>query len=431
MQTTRKNLTETQVELTVAADAQNLSSAKEQAVRRLAATVNVPGFREGKAPLNVVEKYLPAARLQAEFLDIAINRLYIDAATDQKLRPISQPEIKITKFVPFDALELTAKIEVIGEITLPDYKKVNVTKQNVKVDAKEVDEAIRTLLYREAEKKEVTRAARNEDEVLIDFNGEDAKTHEPIKGASGKDYPLWLGSNTFIPGFEEYLIGLKPGDDKTFEIVFPKDYELKTLQNRKVIFKVTVKKVMDVVMPKLDDKFAVEVSQLKTISELKADIKKRLESERQRRVDSQYENDLLGKIAEATKVALPTALIDEQLKAIEEEERQNQTYRGQTWPEYLRGEGITEEEYRDRERPEATLRVKTGLALAEIAEKEGVNVTREELEERLRLLKQQYPNSRMQAELDKPESRQGVFNRLVAEKTMNLLVGYNQKRSVE
>jgi len=425
MQATKNILSDTKVKLTITADKGELQKAKEQALKRLGKAIKVPGFREGKAPLNLVEKHLPASQLQSEFLDLAINELYIEAATTNKLRPVTQPEIKIIKFVPFDTLEISTEVEVIGNITLSDYKKLDIKKQAVSVSAKDVDETIRQLMYRDAGKKEVDKTARKGDEVLIDFSGKDAKSGEVINGASGKDYPLWLGSDTFIPGFEDYLIGQKPGSEKSFDLTFPKDYGLKVLQNRKVTFSVTVKKVLEVKLPVVDNDFAAKVGPFKTVAELKTDIEKQLLAEKQSQADRKYENDLVQKLAEGTKVAIPDSLIDEQLEMIEKDERQNLTYRGRTWQEFLDSEDLDEEGYLKKERPQAELRVKAGLALAEVAEAENIKVTREELESRLELLKKQYTDSQLIAELDKPESRQNIFNRIVTEKTVNKLIELN------
>lgn len=427
MQVKSTYLTDTNAELKITADTQELQSAKNQALKQLARSVKVPGFREGKAPLNLIEKNLNSSQLQTEFLDIAINQLYIDAATSEKLRPVGQPNIKISKFVPFDTLEIVAEVEVVGPIKLPDYKKLNVTKETVKVSPKDIDDTINELLVRESKKTEVSKPAAKGDEVVIDFDGNDSKTKESINGASGKDYPLRLGSNTFIPGFEDHLIGLKTGDKKTFDITFPKDYGVKALQSRKVTFKVTVNKVQKITLPALDDKFAAKVGPFKTVKELKDDVKKQLQSEKQAQAERKYENDLIQKLADRTELTPPAALVENQFEDIISEERQNQAYRGLTWEEYLKNEGLTEETYREQKRSEAELRVKVGLSLAEVAEKENVVVSREELESQLAQLKQQYTEPQMQAELDKPETRQNIFNRMVTERTLQLIVGYNQK----
>lgn len=424
MQVTKKFLSDTKVSLTLVADADLLASEKEKVLREFAHSVKIPGFRQGKAPLSMVEKAVDPSRLQTEFLEHALNRLYVAAVDHEGLRPVSQPQIKITKFVPFDTLEVEAEVEVVGEVKLPDYKNIKVTKEKVSVTAKEVDEVITSLRLREAEKKDVDRAAKEKDQVWIDFKGVDAKTKEAIKGADGKDYPLVLGSNTFIPGFEENLIGMKAGDEKTFTVTFPKDYGLKALQNRKVEFTVKVKQVQEVIEPKVDDEFAAKVGPFKTVAELKEDIRKELLARKEGEAELKFGEDLLTKIAEKAEVAIPEVLIEEQLDMMEREQRERLVYRGLTWQEWLESEGLTPETYRKQQRPQAELRVKAGLVLSEVAEKENLEVTPEELEVQIQILKARYPDTQMQAELDKPSGRRSIASRILTDKTMAKLKEY-------
>ncbi len=424
MQVTKKYSSDTKVTLTLIADQALLDAEKQKTLQEFAGSVKIAGFREGKAPLTMVEKSVEPARLQSTFLDHAINRLYLAALDHEKLRPVTQPDVKITKFVPFETLEIEAEVEVVGEVKLADYKKIKMAPEKVSVDAKEVEEVIDNLKTREAEKKDVDRASKDKDQVWIDFVGVDAKTKEPIQGADGKDYPLALGSNTFIPGFEPNLIGLKAGEEKTFELTFPKDYGVKALQNRKVEFTVTVKKVQEVVEPKLDDAFAAKVGPFKTVADLKADIKKELTARKEADAEQKFADDLITKIAEKSTVAIPQVLIDEQLDRLEQEQRQNLMYRGQTWQEWLEGEGLTEEKFRENNLPMATLRVKAGLVLSEISEKENLEVTPEELEVQIQILKSRYPDQQMQAELAKPEGRRSIASRILTDKTVAKLKEY-------
>lgn len=410
--------------LSITTDLPVLAEAKERVLKRLARTVKIAGFREGKAPLNLVEKQLDQSALQTEFLEEVINRLYVDAITQEKIRPVNRPDIVIKKFVPFTTLELEATVETVGEIELPDYKKIKLAKTPVKVTEKDVDEVIATLRTRIAEKQDVTRAAKNGDQVTIDFAGRDAKTDEPISGADGKDYPLVLGSNSFIPGFEDNLVGAKAGDEKEFTLTFPKDYGVAALQNRQVTFKVTVSNVQEVVEPKLDDDFAAKVGRFKTLKELRDDIKKQVGFDRQQQADRDYESELLTKIADKAEVAVPPVLVEDELDRIEQNERQNLMYRGQTWEEHLKEEGVTEKEHRERNREGAEQRVKAGLILSEIADKEALDVTDQELSVRLQLLKGQYQDEAMQAELDKPENVREVRSRMLTEKTLAKLTSY-------
>jgi trigger factor len=424
MQVTRSQPTPGTIKLKVVADKATLDATKEAALARLSANVKVPGFRPGKAPANLVEKHLDQAALQSEFLDQAINKLYVEAVSQEKLRPVAQPKIAVSKFVPFTTLEFTAEVEAVGDIKLPNYKLIKLEAKKPVVAAKDVTGVLENLRQRGATKEEVKRPAKSGDEVVIDFKGTDAKTNQPIDGADGSEYPLTLGSNSFIPGFEEQLIGVKAGGKKTFNLTFPKDYGAKTLQNRQVTFAVTVNKVNQLNAAKLDDAFAATIGPFKTLAELKADIKKQLTAEKQREADRAFDNELLEKIAAKTTVAIPKALVEEEIDRMEEEEKRNVVYRGQTWQEHLDSEGLTAEAHREKQRQGAELRVKAGLTLGAIADKENITVTPEELEIRVQLLKGQYQDPAMQAELDKPEGRRDIHSRIMTEKTLEKLRGY-------
>jgi len=426
MQVTKTAKSPTQVSLTISAAAAELEPIRRHVLRHFATRVKVPGFRPGKAPMNIVEKNVDQKALLDEFMEHAINDLYGKALDQESIRPISKPEVQLKKFVPFTELEFTAELETLSPIALPEYKKIKLAKPKVTIAAKDVTEVLESLKTRAAERIEVDRSAKTGDEVMIDFSGKDEKS-EPITGTDGKDYPLLLGSKSFIPGFEENLTGLKAGDSKEITVTFPKDYQAAAMQGRKVTFSVDVKKVNELQLPKLDDVFASKVGPFKNLAELKADIKKQLTAEKQQQADRAYENELIKTLADKSKVDVPLSLIEEQLMQMEDEEKRNLVYRGQTWPEHLKEEGITEEEHRQRNRPQAAERVKAGLVLSEIASKEDLTVTPEELDLRIQILKGQYSDLAMQAELDKPENRQDITARMLTEKTINALVNYASK----
>lgn len=427
MQITINKLSDTKLELTVVADQALLDDVKKGVLEVFQKTAKIAGFREGKAPLAMVEKSVDQSQLQTEFLEQAVNRMFAQAVTEKNLRPAEQPEINISKFVPFTTLEFVATFEAVGEVKLPDYKNFKLVKKPATISAKDIDEVIENLRTRGAERIEVDRAAKDGDEVVLDFAGRDAETDAPIAGADAKDYPLVLGSKSFIPGFEEELIGLKPNDDKEFTITFPADYGSVSLQSKKVIFKVTIKKVHEVKLPKVDDEFAAKIGPFKTVAELKADVKKQLATERQGQADRDYENDLIQKLAEKTKVALPKSMVDEEIDRLDQEEKQNLAYQGQTWQEHLKAEGLSEEQHHEQKRPAAENRVKAGLMLSEIAEQEKLDVTREELDLRMQMLKAQYPDQQMQAELAKPTAKREIASRILTEKTIAQLATYASK----
>ena len=424
MHITKKNLTPTKLELTLAADEKLLASVKAKVLAELARDTNIAGFRKGHAPAAMVEKSVDQNLLQSRFLDAALNELYGAGLRQEQIRPVASPEVSVTKFVPFSTLEATATVEAVGEIVLGDYKKIKVAKKTVSVTADEVTAVIEDLRTRAADKQEVKRAAKDGDEVTLDFSGKDAKTGDKIEGATAGDYPLVLGSNSFIPGFEPKVVGLKAGASKTFDVTFPKDYGQPALQDKKVTFDITVKAVKEIKQPKVDDAFAASVGPFKTVAELKADIKRQLQSEKENQAQRELENEVLATLAEKSKAAVPKALVDEEIDRMEEEEKRNLVYRGQIWQEHLDAEGKTAEKHHEDLRETAEIRVKTGLVLAEAAEAEGVTVSPQELDERIALLKQQYPDKQMQAELDKPENRREIRSRLLTEKAINRLVSY-------
>lgn len=424
MQITLKKLNSTNVELVLLADEAQLAEAKARTLRDLGKDVSLAGFRKGHAPAHLVEKSVDQSLLQNHFLDAVLNDMYSQALVEKRLRVVTQPEVSVTKFVPFTEVEMKATVEVVGDIKLADYKKLRFTKKVEPTTDADVEAVINDLLARDAEKKEVKRAAADGDEVTIDFKGVDAKTKDPIAGAEGNDYPLIIGSNTFIPGFEPELVGLKAGDEKTFTITFPKDYGAKELQNKKVTFTVTAKTVKAVVKPKLDAKFAANIGPFTSVDELKADIRKQIETEKDAQAQRAFENDVLEALAEKSKVEVPDALVEAEVDRNLEEEKRNLMYRGQTWQEHLEAEGKTEEEHRQEHREQALLRVKTGLCLGDVAEAEGIEVTAKELQERIASLKKQYSDKQMQAELDKPENQRDIASRILTEKTIAKLLSY-------
>lgn len=422
MQVTTKNISPTKVKLSIVADTGQLTSIKEHTLNHFRSKVKIAGFREGKAPLHVVEKHVDQTQLQSEFLDEALNLLYRQATKKEALKVFGQPSVNLTKFVPFTNLEFDAEVEILGKVKLADYKKIKKSLKEVKLEPKQVDEVLESLATRSAEKIPKKRACKNGDEVIIDFKGVNEKG-EPINGAEGKDYPLMLGSNSFIPGFEDNLVGLKTGEEKTFTLKFPKDYGVKALASQKVTFTVTIKVINELERPKIDDEFAKTLGQFDSLKSAKVDIEKQLLLEKQAQADRQLENELILEIVDKSSLDLPESLVDEQLERLRQEVRQNLAYKGQTWQEMLEQEGKTEDEFVKSDlTPEAERRVKTGLILAEISNIEKIDLDPEEIDNKMMMLSAQYTDKAMKEELAKPEARQEIASRLLTEKTIVRLV---------
>jgi trigger factor len=405
----------------ISASSEELASVKNKVLHKLKSRVKVAGFREGKVPIEVVEKNVDQQLLQTEFIDEAINTLYISILKEERIRPIDQPKVEIKKFVPFTDLDVVLEIPVVGTIELPNYKKLKAKKQPVKIVKSQIDDVVKNLQKRAAEKTEVKRAAKIGDEAIIDFKGVDAKG-KAVSGADGTDYPLELGSKTFIPGFEEEVVGMKTGDKKEFMVTFPKDYGAKALQNAKVTFTVTIKKLNEVKEPKANDDFAKTVGPFKSYEELRADIEKQLSHEADHKAERDWEAAIVEEITAKTKVTIPESLIKEQEEQVLREVKQNVVQRGMTFDEYLKQIELSEEEYLIKEvKPEAERRIKASLVLSEIADLEGIDVTPEELEVRIQVLKGQYQDAQMQAQIDQPDNRREINARLRSEKVIQFL----------
>ena len=426
MKITRKS-TGKKVNLVISIDEKELSPIKTHTLSHFKDSVKIPGFRSGTAPASLLEKHVDQNDLANETVNHAINHFYGQAMKSEKIRPVGQPDVKVKKFVPYSTLEFEVEVDSIGAITLPDYTKIRVPKKPVKITAKDINDIIENLKQRLAERKEVDRASESGDEVQIDFDGYDEEG-KAVSGASAKSYPLILGSGSFIPGFEEKLIGVKAGEEKEFKLKFPSDYGVGALADKEVEFKVKVIKVNEVLDPKVDNSFAAKAGPFKTVAELKADIKKQLQTERQTQADRQYENEVVKAISDKARLTVPPSLIEEEVLRMEEDEKRDLTFRGKTWTEHLAEEKITEQQHRERQQPLATDRVRAGLVLSEIAEKENIQATDEEVQNRLDQLKTQYTDPQMINDLENPDNRSKVVSQILTEKTLSKLVGFANKK---
>jgi trigger factor len=420
MQVTRKNISETKAKLTIVLGVEELVHAKQHELQEQAKNVKVTGFRPGKAPLSVVEKQLDQNQLQASVINHAINDFYGEAVDKEGVRPLNQPEVEIGKFVPYTELEFTATFEFMPEIKLGDYKKIKKTLPKAAVTAKDIDDVIENLRTKSAVKEDSDKPAKNGDDVTIDFEGKD-KDGKAVAGASGKDYSLNIGSKSFIPGFEEGLVGTKKGETKELKLKFPTDYHAENLAGTSITFTVTVKNIQAVVLPKLDDKFAASLGAFSTLADLKKDVKSQLQEQKQTEELNQLKDKIVEELVKSSTFTLPEILVNDQISMLEHDFNQNLVYRGITKAEYIKQEGFKDEDaWKAKElKPQAERRVSVGMVLAEVAEKEKLTVSEEELNERLALYKQQYQQSA--AQFDEPDMRREVISRILTEKTVDRL----------
>ena len=426
MKTTVKKLSATRVLVTVAAGQPELEAAEQVALKRMAKKIKVNGFRQGYVPIAVVKKHADPHTLSQETLEAAINRAVAEAFLSNKLQVLDRPEVELKKFVPGETLEFTAEADIMPEVKLGDYKKLKATKKAIKVDKKDVEEVIERIRKGLAEKTETTEAARDGDEVIIDFVGK--RGGEAFQGGTGKDYPLTIGSGTFIPGFEEALVGLKAGDKKDVALQFPKDYHAKDLAGADVVFETTIKKVNKIELPELDDEFAAKTGPYTSMDDLRQDIEAEITAQQERQALDELKDDLVKQLVAASDVAVPDVLRQDQIRSLEQDLVQNLRYRGMTLDQYYESRGFAnrdawvEAEANDT----AEARIKAGLVLAELSKELAIEATADELAAHINTYKQQYANNaEMAKRFDQPEAQREIANRLITEKTVDKLVELN------
>lgn len=424
MKTTVKKLSDSRVEITVTLDAEDLKPIKNKALEKLAKEIHVEGFRKGKVPVDVAKKFIPENDLNAETVDAAVRATVIEAFAKHEKSPLVLPSVNVTKYVPDEIVEYTATADIIPEVKLGDYKNLGVKRPETKVTKKDVDGVLDDLATNFAEKKVVKRAAAEGDEVIIDFVGK--KGGEAFKGGSAKDYHLTLGSHTFIPGFEEGIIGHEPGDKFDLKLTFPKDYGVADLAGAKTVFEVLLKQVNEVKKAKLDDELATKCG-LKTIDELKKDIEKNIAARNGHQQEEKFKDDLVNALVKKSKIPAPEILIDDQLRMIRDDMTRNAASQGMSFEEFLEANKETMENWEKQARKIAEARVKASLALQTLAVEQKITVSDDVVAAKIAELKDVYKKSpEALKNLKDPNVKMDIKNRLTIEKTLDFLVDANK-----
>ena len=425
MKTKFKKISDARVEITVTLDAKDLKKAEKTAIERLAKEVRVEGFRKGKAPTDIAKKFIPENDLNAEVIDIAIRTSVVPAFREHEKMPLVAPNVNVTKYVPGEMAEYTATADIVPEVKLGDYKKLKVKPEKVSITDTQVKEVLDNLTSSFAEKKPVKRAAKLTDEVIIDFVGK--KGGEAFAGGSAKDYKLVLGSKSFIPGFEEGIVGHESGDKFDLKLTFPKDYGVKDLAGAKVVFETLLKQVNEVTKPKIDDDLAKKCGPFKTLKELKEDIKKNLKLQEEHRAEEKFKDALIAELVKVSKIPVPEILMEDQLKLIKEDMTRNAASRGiSSLEEFVEKSGETMENWEKEARKVAESRVKASMALQNLAIKEKITVSDEEVSAKLAELREIYKKSEEATKsLKDPNVKMDIKNRMTLEKTLDYLVKVN------
>ena len=429
MKTSIKNISDTKVEITIILDAEELAIAQQVATTKLARDVKVPGFRKGKTPVAVATKVIDPSVLQEQTLDNAISKAVATAFIESKLQALDRPAVAVSKFVPGEILEFTAEVEILPVIKLGNYKKLKAVIEEVVISDSDIMETVDNIRKSFSEKKDVKRAAKVGDETVIDFVGK--KEGIPFDGGTGSDYNLTLGSNQFIPGFEEGIVGHKSGEVFDLELTFPSDYQSADLKGAKVTFTTTLKSIKEVVLPEVDDILAAKSGPFKTVTELKADIKRELTAQKEREAGEKLKDDLVKQLVAISKVPVPDILVGDQAKSIEKDFINNLMYQGLSIEQYLENKGFeSKEKWLETEVKEVAIkRVKSGLVLAELSKVEKIEATTAELDAHVETYRKQYAKKpEALKQFDQPEVRRDIANRLLTEKTVDRLVELNTKK---
>lgn len=429
MKKTKRDISPTKIEFTITLDASELAAAEKVALGKLAQKVKVPGFRQGKVPASVAARHVNAAALIEQTLEDAVSRAVADAFLEDNIQVLDRPQVEVKKFVPGQEAEFTAEADVMPEITLGDYKNLGVKNETVTADDADVDEVIGRMRQAFAERVEVGRPAKEGDEATIDYEGHRDSADGPVfDGGTSTGYALQLGSGTFIPGFEDAVIGHKAGDAFDVPLTFPKEYHSAELAGAKVVFKVALTKVTELKLPEVDDGFAKKAGPFQTAKELRDDMAREITTRKQADADEKFKEALLDTLIDVSTVPVPDVLLHEQAHRIQNDTKQNLQYRGQTLDDYLSEKGFaSEDEWHDSSelREQAERRIKGGLVLAELSKAEKITASNDELDTRHSEMLSQYSDPESQKRLSTPGARQELANRLLTEKTIERLVELN------
>lgn len=376
--------------LKITLPAEEVNKGFKKAVAKIAGQVNIPGFRKGKAPRNIIEMHYGKEAVKQEAFELVANQCYTEALEQEKLIPVSDPKVEDSVFEENKGMELTIKVTLKPEVKLGDYKELHVEKEAVEVTDEAVEEQVQGLRSRHAKMVEAEEGAVIEkgDFAIIDFAG--TVDGEPFSGGEGKGYPLEVGSNSFIPGFEDQLVGLKKGDSTDVDVTFPEEYFVKELAGKQAIFKVNVQDVKRKELPELTDEYVAANSDCKTVEELRASYKERMQKAAENNAQIAYEKALIDLAVANAEFEVPEIMIEDRVTQMIDEMRMSLEARKLTLEQYMQYSGIDMKQLRERQHDAAVENVKTDLVLDAIAKAENIQVSMEDVDSELSAIASQH-----------------------------------------
>ena len=384
-----EKLEKNMAKLTIEVSAEDLDKAMEKAYQKQKSRISLPGFRKGKAPRKMIESMYGKGVFMEDAVNSLVPQEYTKALGECDLEIVSQPEINVTQMEPGKALIFTADVAVKPEVTLGDYKGVEVPKSEIAVTDEEVDAEVKKEQDKNARTVAVEdRAAANGDITTIDFEG--FVDGVAFDGGKGTDYALTLGSGTFIPGFEDQLVGANTGDHVEVKVTFPEEYQAKELAGKEAVFQCDVKKIETKEVPELDDEFAKDVSEFDTLAEYKEDVKKKLTEKKEKEARTAKENAAVDKAIENAQMDIPELMTKTECRQMMDDFSRRMQQQGLSMEQYFKFTGQSMDKMMDDMKPQALKRIQTRLVLEKVAEAENIQPSEEEITEEIQKMADAY-----------------------------------------
>ncbi len=371
-----------EVKLSFTIEASKFEEAIQKVYVKSAKYFNIPGFRKGKAPYKIVEKQYGAQIFYEDAFNEVAGEVYEKELTDAKIEAVSRPKIDIIQMEKGKDLIFTAVVQTKPEVTLGKYKGIELKKVEYNVEEKDIDHEIGHMQERNARLVNVEdRPVEKDDTTVIDFEG--FVDGVAFEGGKAENHELVIGSNTFIPGFEDQIIGMKIGEEKDINVTFPEEYFSKDLAGKAAVFKVKLHEIKKKELPEVDDEFAKDVSEFDTIKELKASIKEKLEEENKNKAKYETEEEAIKTVCDNTEIDIPSGMVETETDNMIKDIEQRLMYQGLNFAQYLQMMGKTEEDMRNEMKEQAERQVKTKLVLEAIVVAEKIEATEEEIKAKL------------------------------------------------
>lgn len=384
-----EKLEKNMAKLTIEVSAEELEKAIQGAYQKQKNRINIPGFRKGKAPRKMIEKMYGVGVFYEDAVNALIPEAYSKALDECEETIVSQPSIAVTQLESGKPFIFTAEVALKPEVTLGEYKGLEVPKADLEVTEEEIAGELRKEQEENSRVLDVDdRAVADGDKVTLDFEG--FVDGEAFDGGKGTDYPLTIGSGSFIPGFEEQLVGANIGEEKEVNVTFPEDYQAAELAGKPAVFKCTVKKIEVKELPELDDEFAKDVSEFDTLEEYKADIKKNLEEKKADAAKRAKEDAAVDAAVANATMEIPDAMLDTQVNQMIDDFARRMQSQGLTMDQYMQFTGTTLASLQEQMKPQALKRIQTRLVLEKIAEAEAIEIADEKIDEEINKMAEMY-----------------------------------------